>query len=373
MLTRGWKQKSLKQQSGVVLILALLIVALVTTIAVSVSWRFNLSVVRNANRWHGSQARVHLEAAEQFALWGLREDLKNGQVDSLMEQWAQPVNSPSPLGMISGIMEDAHGRLNLNLMIAEKQPTGDNKPRKSRLELLSIQQRMFIRLLQLIPLEEGPLDETRAMEIVDAIEDWIDQGNEPIGTGGAESSYYENLDPPIFITNNEMSSVSELLLVKGMTPEIFKQVEQYVIALPGYVAEQTGKQPVLMNINTLRPELLRCLNDPMLLEPLDEAAFGALKLIRDSANAEDPLQPGFRSVDEFINHPEIKAVWQNPPFKAEDFVVSSNYFLLTAQASIEDLTTGAGDENRVVRGGKSLLVRPSNGPPRVVRRSDAGF
>lgn len=369
------RTNSLRRQSGVVLIMALLIVALVTTVAVSVSWRFNLSVARNMNRWHGAQARVHLEAAEQFALQGLRLDLQNGPVDSLMEQWAQPVNAPSDFGMISGQLEDAHGRLNLNLMVSLPQP-GQNQPPKQRYELYSVTQKMFIRLVQMIELESGQIDQNTAMQLVDAIEDWIDENDYPIGPGGAETSYYEGLDPPVAITNSEMATVSELSLVKGITPELFKKLEPYVIALPGAANDATAVKP---NINTLKPELLRSLNSPDVLEPLDEASFEMLQAVRSSANAEAP-SPGFQSVGEFLNHPELTPLWMGgKPFAPEDFVVSSQYFLLFAQATIEDQSEGGGSEDgRTVRKAKSILFRPSgenaNGQfPRVVRRTDANF
>lgn len=372
--TRGCKPPSARQQRGIVLILALLIVALVTTVVVSVSWRFNLSVVRNMNRWHGAQARVHLEAAEQFALWGLREDAKNGKVDSLKEIWAQPVNSPSSHGMIFGQLEDAHGRLNLNLLV--KDPPEDPKNPPPPFELLSLPQRMLIRLLQTFELEEGVMDEGQAMELVEAIEDWIDEDSSPTGSGGAESSYYESLDPPIYITNGEMASVSELALVKGMTPQLYKLLEPHVIALPGYKAGD-GKK-ILPNINTLQPELLRTLNRKENLQPLDESSFSDLLNARNQANDQDPLQPGYREAKDFIEDPVVKAIFGEPmPFTEKDFVVSSNYFLLTTQVSIEDQSAGGGDEGRVTREGKAMLYRPGEQaqgqPPQVVRRTDAGF
>ncbi len=368
--------RSTVRQKGIVLIMALLIVAMVTTVVVSVTWRFNLSVARNMNRWHGAQARVFLEAAEQAALQGLRLDAQLGPTDSLLEQWAQPAQLPTPVGMVSGHLEDAQGRLNLNLMVADKQ---DPKKPKSRLELLSSTQLMFIRFLQTIELEEGLIDLNTAMDITDAIEDWIDSDDLQTGAGGAESSYYMGLDPPIAITDNEMATVSELALVKGVTPELFKKLEPFVIALPGYKHNEAAIKP---NINTLKPELLRCLNNKGRLEPLDEATFAMLKTVRDSANAEFLEQmrsPGFQSVNEFLNNPELASLWLDPkPYTDKDLVVGSNYFLLFAQASIEDQTAGGGADGGIMRRAKSILWRPTPGQengqiPRVVRRTDANF
>lgn len=356
-----------QHQRGIVLIMALLIVALVTTVVVSISWRFNLSMARNENRWHGSQARVHLEAAEQFALQGLRLDVElagGTRVDSLREQWAQPLpQAPTDFGYISGLLEDGHGRLNLNLMVSVK-PPDPPASRPPRQELYSNTQRMFIRFVQTIELESGsPVDVGMAMELVDAIEDWLDIDSITIGSGGAESSYYESMDPPYPITNGEMATVSELALVKGMTPELFQKLQPYVIALPGYKDPQNA---VLPNINTLKPELLRGLNNTMVFEPLDDATFQMILGVRDAANPE-AQSPGFQNVDEFLSAPELSSLWQNPPpYKAVDFTVESRYFLLFAEALV-------GEQ---VRRSKSLLYRPPGGQgglPRVVRRTDANF
>ncbi len=56
-------------------------------------------------------------------------------------------------------------------------------------------------------------------EIVDAILDWRDADSTP-GASGAESSYYNGLNPPYNCKNGPFESLEELLLVKGMTPAL---------------------------------------------------------------------------------------------------------------------------------------------------------
>ena len=56
--------------------------------------------------------------------------------------------------------------------------------------------------------------------IAASILDWIDPDNN-VHAGGAESSYYQSLDPPYFAKNQPLDDLSELLLVRGVTPEIF--------------------------------------------------------------------------------------------------------------------------------------------------------
>jgi hypothetical protein len=56
-------------------------------------------------------------------------------------------------------------------------------------------------------------------EIADAILDWIDPDSEP-RTFGAEVDFYSGLSPPYGPRNGPLESVEELLLVRGVTPDL---------------------------------------------------------------------------------------------------------------------------------------------------------
>ena len=56
-------------------------------------------------------------------------------------------------------------------------------------------------------------------EIADAIVDYLD-ADDTARTEGAESSYYAGLSPPYQAKNGPLNSVDELLLVKGVTPQL---------------------------------------------------------------------------------------------------------------------------------------------------------
>lgn len=56
-------------------------------------------------------------------------------------------------------------------------------------------------------------------EIADAIVDWLDADDTP-RTNGAESAYYLGLNPPYRAKNGPLDSIDELLLVKGVTPQL---------------------------------------------------------------------------------------------------------------------------------------------------------
>ena len=64
------------------------------------------------------------------------------------------------------------------------------------------------------------VDITDVSIIVDSIIDWIDADNLHM-LNGAEEDYYQSLEKPYSCKDGIFNSINELLLVKGITPEIF--------------------------------------------------------------------------------------------------------------------------------------------------------
>jgi type II secretory pathway component PulK len=56
-------------------------------------------------------------------------------------------------------------------------------------------------------------------DVADAIVDWVDADDNP-RDNGAESSYYQGLNPPYSAKNGPLNSLDELLLVRGVTPQL---------------------------------------------------------------------------------------------------------------------------------------------------------
>jgi len=74
---------------------------------------------------------------------------------------------------------------------------------------------MLQQALRLVGVDAGDFS-----AISGSILDWIDPDS---GThvGGTESDYYQTLTPPYFAKNKPIDDLSELLLVRGVTPEIY--------------------------------------------------------------------------------------------------------------------------------------------------------
>ncbi len=75
------------------------------------------------------------------------------------------------------------------------------------------------------------IDEKQKSVIVDSILDWRDEDNLR-RLNGAENRYYQNLSEPYTAKNGDFDSLEELLLVKGITPEIFKNIKDLITIFP---------------------------------------------------------------------------------------------------------------------------------------------
>lgn len=379
-----------QREKGVALVMAMMIVALIAIVATEISWRFELSMSRSGNRWAGVQARAYLEGAEQLAMVALREDAEDtdGQKsDHLGEVWAQEAQPfPTDHGWVSGEIKDAHGRFNLNTMMSSSANcrNGTVKPQNgicpsSSCDQFTETQYVFVRLLQTFNLgdEEEPvfLSTAQAEGITEAVVDWLDADSEILGFEGAESQYYESLDPPITIANQEMISVSELQVIKGMQPKLYQLLLPHVVALP---AGDVG----IVNVNTATANVLRSIkgrdkNNPGACDLLPHNEEDVQEMMEFVRNGE------FRDLQGLKDDPGIPTAWNDPNTQDNILgklmdVVQSQYFLFYGTAAI-------GDD--YIRRGSSLIKRDSSGGSNsggqnsnqgqikieVVRRTDANF
>jgi len=326
-------------QKGAVLVMALLIVALVASLAVSFSSAFQLSLARGENRWHGAQATAYLLGSESLAVKALRLDAEDNKFDHLGEGWAEEY-PPFPVdgGWFKGRVEDAQGRFNLNNLAGAPQQNTDSG---SRAQAFGYDQRRFIRLLQTF--EQVPVEQSEAIAIMEAVIDWLDTDDQPTGFGGAEAQYYEQQETPYHPANGWFSSVSELRLVRHVTPELYMALLPYVVVLP--------KDGTNLNVNTAAVQILRCLNDNNSLAPLSSQDAERVAQARGEG--------GYEEVADFYNSALAPVLPQGASFVNDGLSIASDYFLLTAEAQLV----------RQRRRLTSLLWR-NNGEVKPVRRRD---
>lgn len=325
-------------ERGSALVLALLIVAVVVALAVQFAYSFALNLSRAEYRSYGAQAQYYLLGAEALAAVVLEDDAEEGQVDHLGEIWAQSIPPfPTDHGLLEARLEDAQGRLNLNGL--RRKATAGNDPSANPAQRFTPEQRRFIRLLQTF--EDYPLAVEQAIEITEAVIDWLDDDDEVFGFGGAETLHYSREEPPYQPANQLFTSVSELRLVRHMTPELYRRLEPLLVALP---------EGATLNLNTALPSVLRTINSPDQLEPMDPRALVDILEERE-------LQY-YETVGDFFSSPVVQSAAPNAIGTNAGFGVASDYFILHARASVDDQ----------VRYLVSYLQRDNDGVRTVQRR-----
>lgn len=230
----------MRRQQGSALVIALVIMAIATILATSLMWRTHLDMRRVTVQLHGQQATQYLLGAESWTKALLRED--SSEVDHLQEAWAQqalllPIEGNT--GYIEGRLSDLQGKFNVNNLV-DNNATGDQGAQENQFVRADWLED-FKRLLDLLGLD--PV-------IANATVDWLDRDIRPTGFEGAEDDYYLSQPQPYRTANREITSISELRMVKGMTPEQFTRLEPFITALP------TGGEPTTININTAPAEVL---------------------------------------------------------------------------------------------------------------------
>jgi len=94
----------------------------------------------------------------------------------------------------------------------------------------------------------GKLDAVAASSMAAAVVDWRDEDDE-ISEGGVESGFYQGLRPGYQCANREFETIYELLLVRGITYEVFDLLSKSITVYG------SGK----ININTSDKQVLQAL------------------------------------------------------------------------------------------------------------------
>ena len=211
MKTRLHSQNS---RRGIALVLVMLTIIVLSVIvgSLAVSMSAEIRLARNTEydsqmEWMG---RSGIELA-RYALANKCADQKS--IDALNQFWAGGTsqcsndvdnvplkNVPLGSGHISVTITDMERKWDINMVANPRQPQRE--------------------ILQKALTEVGVTDAEQSSTIIDSILDWVNP-NQSSGYSGAKSDYYMRLNPPYYCKNGPIDDISELLLIKGITPEIY--------------------------------------------------------------------------------------------------------------------------------------------------------
>ena len=177
-----------KNKKALALVGVLWIVALLTVIATSVGHNSRLDMKVSTVRTEELRCKWACRAGIEKAIGVLNEDLRES--DCLTDLWSDNDEDFNNISLEKCLFSvrviDESSKLNINTITKQQ-------------------------LLELPYMEE---------DIADAIIDWRD-GDDTPGTAGVEGGYYENLPIGYTIRNGPFKTIRELLLVKGVTEELF--------------------------------------------------------------------------------------------------------------------------------------------------------
>ncbi len=295
--------------------MAMLVVALATSVAAYAAWQQDLWIRRSENLGNQAQALAVSRAALYFGRLVLVEDLKDPNTlghDHLQENWAKyALVTPVERGSVSGRIKDQQGLFNVNNLAA----TTDALQQTFQLQ-------WFIALLAILDLPPT---------LAEALQDYIDLDDQ----GPFEDLTYLGKPEPYRTANQPLQSLDELNRIEGFDDALIAKLKPFITAIPVIMAPAQGAStptiPItLLNVNTAPKEVL-------------DSVFGAqagdqIIALRDKAP--------FKTLNEFFTQTNTLLPAVDPtnpaarPWSATNIDVKSNYFLVSAVSQFGTTQTG---------------------------------
>jgi general secretion pathway protein K len=317
-------------QRGMALVLTLTAVSFLVAITVQLFSTVNWQMQGAANIGDSVALDAMTRSALNLARAALYADQQENTFDSLHDGWhtldQERLSALMGTGKLAISVEDLSGRLQVNALVSVNPDPGQRARQNTR------QRELWHRFLTsgLFAVE----DSEQADALLDALKDWIDK-NDLEENNGAESGYYQGLNPPYSARNGPVSYPEELLLIRGMTRELFYGNEKY-LGLDRFitVAGSDGK----INLNSAPPELIE-----FMAPGIDAEAAGKLVEFRQEESNRDALATlgWYKMASGFPGDVDISQ---------ELLTTKSQYFLVKATA----------DNGGVVRTGTGVIFRDDN-------------
>ena len=263
-------------ESGASLVSALMLVAVMASLAVVLAGDLSFAQRRATNLQLRDQAYWYALGAREFTESLVERAMADPQAALQPDaEWLTGTRRfPIERGQLSGRVRDGNNCFNLNgLVTADGQGGWQADP---------VQGTRFETLMRALDIPAA-----EAARIAAQATDWIDSDTRPLAAGGEDGLY------PAYRTGNTlMSEREELLALDAMTPDIYR-------ALSDFVCTRPVAAPLALNINTLQAEqwpllaavfdgsLSRTAIEGMLLERprdgfADIEAFWALETVRET-------------------------------------------------------------------------------------------
>jgi len=339
---------SSRGRRGIALIIVMIVIIVLATLAAGFGYSMKVEtrLARNASFDSDMEnlGRSGVEFARYVLAMHLRVPPPQGAYTALNQKWA---NGPASTNELLETIQLEHNQLGLgefSVRIVDME-------RKFNLSAIRDERYspVFQRALEMIG-----VDAIDISTIVDSYLDWVDPDNQK-RPHGAESQFYARLNPaaPYVAKNGPMDDISELLLLNGMSPEIYFGSKRTGLPMGG-IPSRSGVRPITppsggtvsaglvdlfttissagvgVNINTASPEVLQ------LLPGVDAALAHAIVDTRAGADHTD----GTEDDVPFEQRGDIASVPGMTPellqVLGSFMVLQSSIFQVTVEARIGD-------------------------------------
>lgn len=195
------------RQSGIALVIVLIVIIVLAGMASGFAWFMKVEMKLANNHLSDSELEWLGRSGVELARYMVGQQLNlNQPCDALNQKWAGGPGQTNDLlefvylednylgnGVFSVSITDNERKMNIN--------TATEDLLENALSVLGA-------------------DSTLASTITDSILDWRDTDDDA-KLSGAEGEYYLGLDPPYYCKNGPLDDISELLLIQGVTPELY--------------------------------------------------------------------------------------------------------------------------------------------------------
>lgn len=227
----------MNDRGGFVLVVVLVAVALLVSLITVFISEVYLETGSTRASLDSTQGSLYAAGGVSGAQKLLGFELGNRSYSSLNDSWAKPllIDEPQGHGQLQISITEETGKLNLNAIAL---PNGSFNQ-----AYYETAQRLFSQL----KLPQEPLD---------AIADWIDEGDTP-NPGGAEADWYLAQKQPYRPRNKPLLTLEEARRIKGVAA-VFDRISPFVTV---YGDQPAGSPAAPININIAPKELLMALDD----------------------------------------------------------------------------------------------------------------
>ncbi len=201
-----------RKDRGIALIIVMIVILVLSVLAGGFAYTMKVEMRLAAQSNYDSQMEWLGRSGLELARFALTEQdkLAGPKIHCLSQRWAGGEGLDATNGPLSEIS-------------LENNQLGAGS---FSIKITDLERKFNINTVQLNPavLQQAMLvmgvDAATSPTIVDSIVDWLDLDNNALSSG-AENDYYLSLNPGYYCKNGLIDDMSELLLVKGITPDVF--------------------------------------------------------------------------------------------------------------------------------------------------------